>query len=185
MNERVLVERAKTGDRTAFGQIVLEYQARLRAMACRYHLENDDIHDIVQDSFLDAFRHLDRFDETRPLGPWLRAICRNRIRNFFRDRKVHREVPLMLVDRAIEGALDGLSELESAERVTVLRDCIAKLPAEKRALIHERYFNNLPVKEISRTAEKTPNHVSMILTRVRETLMHCVEQSLQGVTHEA
>jgi RNA polymerase sigma-70 factor (ECF subfamily) len=78
MDERELIRLAQKGDRDAFGELVALYQARLRAYVARYVSRPDEVFDIVQDGFIDAMEHLDRFDPEKEVGPWLRAICRNR-----------------------------------------------------------------------------------------------------------
>ena len=88
MDERDLIQKAQQGDRDAFGELVALYQARLRAFVARYVTRPDDVYDIVQEGFIDAMQHLDRFDPAKDFGPWLRAICRNRMLNHFRSAKV-------------------------------------------------------------------------------------------------
>jgi len=48
----------------------------------------DDAHDALQDSFVNAFRSLDRFQVDRPFGPWFFQILRNRCRDLLRSRNV-------------------------------------------------------------------------------------------------
>ena len=56
MDEKESIRRAQEGDREAFGPLVELYQARLRAYAARYVESGDDVFDIVQDVFLNAFK---------------------------------------------------------------------------------------------------------------------------------
>ena len=81
MDEADLVRRAQQGDRGAFGELVRLHQARLRAFAARFVPRSEDVFDLVQDAFVSAYRALGTFDPALELGPWLRTICRNRIRN--------------------------------------------------------------------------------------------------------
>ena len=97
MDERELIRRAQQGDREAFGQLVALYQARLRAYVARYVPRADEVFDIVQDGFIDALEHLDRFDADKEVGPWLRAICRNRMLNHFRSHRVRQNAAQALV----------------------------------------------------------------------------------------
>jgi RNA polymerase sigma-70 factor (ECF subfamily) len=73
-----LVGRAKDGDRGAFGQLVLRHQRRVFALGLRWFRNADDADDLVQETFVRAWRALDRFDETRPFAPWLITIAVNR-----------------------------------------------------------------------------------------------------------
>src|SRR5712671_5281702 len=137
MDERELIRQAQKGDRDAFGGLVALYQARLRAFVARYVSRPDEVFDIVQDGFIDAMEHLERFDPAKEFGPWLRAICRNRMLNHFRSNKVRQNAAAALVDAALQetwGAMEDDLE-EGAERVAALRRCVDKLEKSQRELI--------------------------------------------------
>lgn len=182
LHEREYIEKAKGGSSEDFGKLVLLYQGRLRAFAARYVGNGEDVFDLVQEAFMDAFQHLDRFDGTRELGPWLRAILHHRILNHFRSRKVRRTLSLSLVDEAIEEQLageDSASEDDSAERVKALRACIAKLGADERELMEMRYQHMVSVKKLAEMKENSAAGMSMKLMRVREALRRCVEKAMK------
>ena len=73
-----LVRRAQAGDREAFGVIVRRYQRRVFAVGIRMLRNRSDAEDLVQETFLRAYRALDRFEPDRPLAPWLYRIATNR-----------------------------------------------------------------------------------------------------------
>jgi RNA polymerase sigma-70 factor (ECF subfamily) len=182
MDERELIRRARRGDRGAFGDLVRLHQARLRAYVARYVVRSEDVFDIVQDGLIDAMEHLDRFDENKDLAPWLRAICRNRMLNHFRSRKVRLNAAQQLLDDAISETwqdLDG--ELgEVAERVAALRRCIDELDKPQRELIDQRYRREVPLGELSRKTRRSPAALSMSLFRLRGILEKCVQRRLAG-----
>src|SRR5688500_1362911 len=84
--------------------------------------------DIAQEAFLAALRNLDRFDRSRPFGPWLHRIVVNRAIDFARARALRREVSELGARAAesIEYAADVSSDL-----VSVLAD----LAPEQRAVV--------------------------------------------------
>ena len=180
MDERELIRRARKGDREAFGELVRLYQARLRAYVARYVARPEDVFDIVQDGLLDAMEHLDRFDETKEIGPWLRAICRNRMLNHFRSRKVRQNAAQQLLGEAIEetwGTMDD--ELgDGAERVAALKVCLDELEKSQRELIHMRYQREVPLNELAKKTGRSAAALSMSLFRLRSILEKCVERRL-------
>src|ERR1043165_5322015 len=152
MDERELIHRAQQGDRRAFGELVALYQARLRALVARYISRPDEVFDIVQDGFIDAMEHLDRFDPAKEFGPWLRAICRNRMLNHFRSNKVRQNAAAALVDAALQdtwGTMEDDLE-DGAERVAALRQCVDKLEKSQRELIEMRYRRGGPLNHPAR-----------------------------------
>jgi len=181
MDERDLIRRAQQGDRDAFGQLVALYQARLRAFVARYVPRPDEVFDIVQDGFIDAMEHLDRFDPAKDFGPWLRAICRNRMLNQFRSNRVRQNAAAALVEAALEetwGAMED--DLESgAERVAALRQCVDQLEKSQRELIELRYRREVPLAELARKLGRSAAALSMSLFRLRAALEKCMERRLE------
>ncbi len=75
MDERALITAAITGDQDAFAGLVRLHQARLRGLVALSLSERDDVLEVVQESFVDAWRALDRFDQTREFWPsWDRRL---------------------------------------------------------------------------------------------------------------
>lgn len=179
-SERNLLLSAKRGNHEDFGKIVLLYQARLRAYASRFVFSSDEVYDLVQDAFIDAFEHMDRFDVDRNFGSWVRTICRNRIFNFYRSQKVRKTVSLSVIDDAIEERLSESNEddSDSQEKLDALKKCIAGLKANQREMIEFRYQSNMQVKDLAEFYNQTPAALSMTLMRIRDTLRNCVAKRL-------
>src|SRR5436309_4965137 len=89
--------------------------------------------DIAQEAFLAAVRALDRFDRTRPFGPWLHRIVVNRAIDWSRARSLRRELG---VDSAPEPAA---AEREPGERAQEPAAALTELGPEPRAVIVPRY----------------------------------------------
>lgn len=171
MDEHELIRAAVAGDEEAFAGLVRLHQARLRGLVALSLSERDDVLEVVQESFVDAWRALDRFDQTREFGPWLRTICRNRTLKFLRDRLPRRRRELALVDEALIAA--PIPELAD-DRLVALRRCLEHLDAEHRRLLEQRFADGIPVQELALALGKSPNAVSMILLRLKDVLQRCV-----------
>lgn len=181
--ERELVIRAKGGDDEAFGELVRRYQGRLRAYACQYIDSASDVFEIVQDAFLNTYKHLDRFEPGRAFYPWIRTICHNLVLNYFRSRRSKRAIQLQLVDDAIWERLDtdGLVEddLASAHKIETLRECMQRLAKSQQQLVRDRYHHRVAVKEIAATQGASAASVSMRLRRIRDRLKKCMDERMK------
>jgi len=182
MDERDLILAAQRGDRAAFGEIVRLYQARLRAFVARSVPRSEDVFDIVQDAFIDALKNVGRFDPSQELGPWLRAICRNRMLNFFRARRVRLSAAVALVEQALEEqwveqevALDEISD-----EVRALQKCVDQLEGPQRELIDLRYTRNIPVNDLARRLRRSAAALSMTLFRIRAALQKCLGRRIEA-----
>ncbi len=181
MEEKDLIRLAQKGDRDAYGQLVALYQARLRAFVARYITRPDEVFDIVQEGFVDAMLHLDRFDLDKDFGPWLRAICRNRMLNHFRSNKVRQTAAAALVDDALHETWDTMEDdlEEGRERVAALRRCIDKLEKTQRDLVELRYRREIPLNDLARKLGRSAAALSMALFRIRAALEKCIDKRLE------
>jgi RNA polymerase sigma-70 factor (ECF subfamily) len=130
--ERELVERAKRGDRNAFGRLLRLHQRRVFALGMRWLRNADDADDLVQETFVRAWQALHRFDESRPFAPWILTIAANRAKTM-----AGRARPLEEVDEQI--AWEGPSPADDAETSLLARDvraAVDTLPEEQRLVLH-------------------------------------------------
>lgn len=176
MDEQQLIAAAMTGDREAFAGLVRLHQRSLRALAALAMLPPDDVNDVVQEAFIDAYRHLDRFDPKREFGPWLRTICRNRIQRFLRDRKTRRRHELALIDDALAPDPGGEDADAALGRIAALRRCLAKLEERHRTVVAMRFHDGLAVKDIAERLGRSANSISVLLFQLKSALQRCVAQ---------
>jgi len=174
VDERALITAAVAGDQEAFAGLVRLHQARLRGLVALSLSHRDDVLEVVQESFVDAWRGLDRFDQAREFGPWLRTICRNRTLKFLRDRLPQRRRELALVDEALIAAplVESMEPVDG--RLAALRRCLEQLDADHRRLLEQRYADQVAVQDLAVALGKSPNAVSMILLRLKGVLQRCV-----------
>ncbi|MCC7537682.1 MAG: sigma-70 family RNA polymerase sigma factor [Deltaproteobacteria bacterium] len=85
--EADLIERARRGDRAAFGTLVRMNQRRLFSVALHVLGDRGEAEDATQETFLRAYRAIDRFDGRSAFYTWLYRICVNVSLNVLRRRK--------------------------------------------------------------------------------------------------
>lgn len=183
MDERTAIIAAQQGDHEAFGELVRRYQAQLRGFAARDVQDSQDVYDLVQEAFLDALRHIRSFNADREFYPWLRAICRNRVLNYFRARKSRRSGAQVLVDVAVEGIAVAREEPDdhAAGRIAALKHCIGRLHEAQKSMLDLRYAEGVAVKDIAARLGKSAASVTMQLQRIKAALLECVQRQL-GLT---
>ncbi len=175
MDERTYLAAAAQGDRDAFSELVRLHQSRLRGMVALSVRDRDDVLDIVQESFVDAWRGLEHFDSTREFGPWLRTICRNRLAKYMRDHVAKRSHAVALVDAALQQErFTATTDEVDDKRLFDLRRCLEQLDHDHRELVRQRYADGVAVTDLAQQLGKSPNAVSMILLRIKAILQRCV-----------
>ena len=181
MDELELIDRARRGDGEAFDQLVRIHQASVRAFAACFLMRGDDVWDVVQDTFLHAFQNINAFDTTRDFRQWLLGICRNDIRKHFRSQRT-RTAAVALVESALEVQLSNASVPNACdETVAMLRLCVDELHAPHRQMLALRYERGVSIKEIAEQFKRSDGSISMLLMRIRSTLLRCVERRRHGV----
>ena len=93
-DESALVVRAKAGDVDAFSELVRHYDRRVFRMAKQITQNDDDAEDVLQETFLKAYTHLDNFQGNSKFYTWLVRIAVNEALMKLRKRRSDRTVPL-------------------------------------------------------------------------------------------
>ncbi len=128
-----LVERVRRGEPAAFDALVRRHDQRAFALAYRLLGHREDAEDVVQESFIAALDALDRFDATRPFGPWLYRIVVNRSLNARKARS--RRVMEVIPEDAASPVAAPDRAVETAEARARLRGALASLSQRQRSVI--------------------------------------------------
>ena len=87
------VARAKAGDQAAFGELFARYERRIYAFVYRMMGNPDDAFDLTQETFLKAYRALDKTDAELNVNAWLHRIASNACMDVLRRRQRLRWLP--------------------------------------------------------------------------------------------
>jgi RNA polymerase sigma-70 factor (ECF subfamily) len=152
IDDTLLAERIRDGDREALGELYDRYASLALALALRVVTDRFTAEDVVHDAFVAIWQHIDRFDPKRGnLRGWLLTVVRNRAIDRVRGAR-----PTMEVGAADERALlrtgpNPTWELAIARISAIeLRVVLATLPAEQREAIELAYFGGRTYREIAR-----------------------------------
>ncbi len=135
-----LIDRIRTGDTSAWRELVREHEPMLRRIARQYRLTRQDADDVVQLVWVRCLEHLDQLTRADRLRAWLNTICRREcLRLATRER---REVPLG--ESAVTWLIDRSREEQDPHTTAALRDdrarlsqAIAGLPDRQRLVLLE------------------------------------------------
>ena len=186
-SERDLVSRLRRGDEAAFERLVREHGGRLLAVARRFLGEEEEARDAVQETFLSAFRAMDRFDHGSRLSTWLHRILINACLMRLRTRRRKPEEPIedLLPQFQADGhqvrhptpEWEGSAEtlLARSETRSIVREAIDRLPDSYRAVLLLRDIEELSTEEAARSLGVTENAVKIRLHRARQALRGLLE----------
>ena len=153
--EAALVRRARGGDEAAWEALVRRYQEPVFRLAYLILGDAADAEDTAQETFVRAWAALGRFDEVRPLRPWLLSIAANLARN--RRRSLGRYWSALQRAFAAEPrhhtAPPDRTPASDARR---LRQAVERLRPDARDIIYARYFLGLSEAEAAEALSIPP-----------------------------
>lgn len=140
--------------------------------------------DLLQETFLVAWRILDRYDRQLPFGPWVRGIAGklvlNHRRKLGRSRVLYCDEELLLhLDEAFE-RFDRLPGDTFDEQLEALRGCMERLSGPQKESIQLHYEHGLHCKEIAARLQIGMEAVKKHLQRGRAALYRCLETKITG-----
>ncbi len=172
--EQQLIESIRAGDRAAFGTLVQGYLPRALALALRILRNREDAEDLVQDAFLSALRHIDRFEPTRPFWPWLSRIIVNRGFDLSAARAIRSTDALG--DDVADRRSTPAGDVERSDVFAQVRQAMAALPPRRRLVIELSELEGFSVAEIADVIDATPAtvrwHLHVARHQLRGALAH-------------
>src|SRR3954462_1585664 len=115
--EEAALEQARGGDSDAFRELVERHATAVFRLAFRMTGNETDAEDMVQETFLRAWREIKRFDGRASFGTWLHRICANRTVDFLRSRNRWQAANLAGADEENDPFRGLASDEPSPERV--------------------------------------------------------------------
>lgn len=177
--DQALVERAQAGDKKAFGLLVEKYHRKLGRLLSRMLRDQNEVEDVVQESFIKAYRALHNFRGDSAFYTWLYRITVNTAKNYLvslgRKPQVLQDVEIEDVEnfesgsemRSMETPETALATKQIAQTVN---DAVQALPEDLRTAITLRELEGLSYEEIADIMQCPIGTVRSRIFRARETI---------------
>ncbi len=186
-DERSVIERCKRGEREAFAVIVQKYMKPAYYVALGYVGRPEDALDISQDAFVNAFRHIRRFDSDRAFFPWFYSILKNLCMNHL-DRLRRRKEDSIDQMAEDEGQIPIPVESVNPEQKVVQKDlqgkiglALKRLRPKDREIIILQHLQDYSYQEIADLLDIPRGTVMSRLYTARRALRRELERL--GVTY--
>jgi RNA polymerase sigma-70 factor (ECF subfamily) len=178
LDEKILVEQAKNGDKAAFAQLVNTYSDRIYNLALRILRKKEDAEDVLQETFLTVLEKLHTFDGRSSFFTWIYRIATNASLMRLRKKKVvfqelsdHSDFQENVESRVfIDWTQDPASDVFSGEVKEKIDASINKLSDIYRSVFVLRDIEGLSIKETSAILGITEENVKIRLRRARQFL---------------
>jgi RNA polymerase sigma-70 factor (ECF subfamily) len=164
--DAALVRRCLTSDPLACRELVERFQGDVLAVCRRLLSHAHDAEDVAQEVFLRVFRSLRRWDNARPLRPWVLGIAVNRCRTWVVRRGKRPELADYLHETADHRPTDDSTELR-----TEIRAAVDALRDEYRVVFILFHEQGQSYEDISAVVERPVGTVKTWLHRARLELL--------------
>ncbi len=170
-----LIQRCLAGDQLAWEAIVRQYWRKVFNVAYKFVGRHDEAEDLSQDIFLKVFKSLDTFDRRANFQTWLISVSRNLCIDHYRSVRKERET----IDRDLDssevtppsiGTPSQIAALEQRDRVELLREAMAALPATLRTAVLMRDIQEFSYHDIARKLKLPEGTVKSRINRGRSEL---------------
>ena len=192
LSDSALVERIASGDQLAFEAVMRKYNGKLFRIARSILRDDSDAEDVLQDAYLDAYRHIGDFRGGSELSTWLTRIVINQA--LMRVRKERRRSSIVPFRSAFVHEADSpevqvpdQSESPSASAIRaetrrMLERRIDELPVAFRTVFIMREVEEMSVEETARCLSITPATVRTRLFRARALLREALARDIDTAT---
>jgi RNA polymerase sigma-70 factor (ECF subfamily) len=184
-DEAVLVAQARTGDTAAFSALVSRYEGKIFRLAQHITQNREDAEDVLQETFLKSYEHLDQFKGDARFYTWIVRIAVNQALMKLRKRKSDRTVS---IDEEIDTGEDTVAreiaawdenpeqQFSREEMQSILNKAVDALPPIYRAVFVLRDVDEL-------STEETAEALDLSIPAVKSRLLRARLQLRDKLTH--
>lgn len=135
--------------REGFSALVRQYSESLYWKVRHIVLNHEDANDVLQNSFIKAWKSLETFQGKSSLSTWLYRIAVNEALDFLRSRKSKESVG-MEEDLSVANRLMADEYFDGDETQAQLQEAVSKLPDVQRTVFNMKYYEDMKYSEISK-----------------------------------
>lgn len=186
-DDQKCIEAILNGDANAYSLLVNRYKDLVFTLALRMMKHHEEAEEVAQDSFIKAYRSLDKFKGDSKFSTWMYRVTYNTCLD--RLKKNKRQQNTVAIDEFTEHKVktidNALDKIEKEERQLAIKQCLDQLSNEDNYLLTLYYFDELSLDEIAEIIGLKPNNVKVKLFRSRKRLATVLKQQLDNETIES
>ena len=172
--DRELIDRTLSGDGHAFGVLVERFQRKIYRVAYAIVRDDAEADTVTQDTFVQAYTHLARFQGRSELETWLTRIAINRSRDSLRRRRflslfTRDEEDGETMIEPVDDRPDPERQIMSVQLRTAIQRAERQLSAQQKTIFRLRHYENLSLEEIA-------NHLGLRAGTVRAHLFRAIHK---------
>lgn len=180
-NDQLHINKVINGDTNAFAYLVDNYKNMVFSLAFKMTKNREEAEEISQDTFIKAYKSLNKFKGDSKFSTWLYRIAyHTSLDNIKKNKNNNNTFEINEITfnqiQAVENILEGI---ERKERAKIMNACLNKLPDEERSIIWMFYYDELSLKEITEVTNLSEANSKVKLHRARKKLLTIVKENVE------
>lgn len=181
LTETEIIERILNGEKPLYELIVRRFNSYLYKIGRSYNYNHEDTQDLMQDTYVDAFKNLPQFENRASFKTWIIRIMMN---NCYRKREKSSFKNEIMQDPKEHSAPLFTNRDNDTERVVqnrelgyIIEDALVKIPMDYRMVFSLREINGLSVAETAEMLNISESNVKVRLNRAKTMLRNEIENA--------
>lgn len=151
LDDSELVQLVKAGEAQPFDELVRRHSIKIHDLCYKILRNYDDASDMAQETFIKAYRKINKFDGRSQFSTWLYRIAVNNCLNYLKKQRPTEEI----YEEMMGGGKDDPVERYRAKRLKeMIYKAVAKLPTVQRAVFTLRTLEDMSYQEVSEILKK-------------------------------
>ena len=178
------VRKARAGDKDAFGVLYNNTYNQAFYTVKSMIKDDDAVNDILQDSYVKAFLHMDSFKGDDKFLPWIKQIAANTARDWLKKKKpmlftdLNDDDDMVFEEKIEDEREENIPEklIEHKETIRLIGEIVDSLPDDQRAVIGMYYYENKSVNDIASAMGASQSAIKSRLKYGRDKIKAKVEE---------
>jgi RNA polymerase sigma factor (sigma-70 family) len=171
-----LVEKCKQGNSISFKELYIKYSKAMFNTSLRIVNDVVEAEDLVQESFLQAFKNIEAFNYQSTFGAWIKRIIINKSINHLRDKKLKLVDINQVNESDLENEEDILDDTELKCKVDEIKRAVGMLPDGYRTVFTLCAFEGYDYEEISTILKISESTVRTQYYRAKKQLLYFIKK---------
>ena len=162
----------------AFSELVAAHRSRVFGYIYAMLHNMSDAEDIYQQTTLLMWQKFNDFEPGTDFGSWALTIAYYNIKNFQRSAQRRHVFFSEEVMEKVAHCYESYDSKVGEERLDALGECVRRLSDRHQHILRQRYTESIPIRELANSEGKSEAAMTMLLSRLRKTIFHCVQARL-------